>query len=103
MSVLGWIVVSGLAMSALALIGGAALFLPPPLFSRVVLPMVALAAGTLLGGALFHMLPESIAVLGNQLSVYLWRPAWSRFMSSSNSCTGTTAIARSTNIVPSAI
>ncbi|MGV0601943.1 ZIP family metal transporter [Mycolicibacterium elephantis] len=75
MSVLGWIVVSGLAMSALALVGGVALLLPQPVFLRVVLPMVALAAGTLVGGALFHMLPESIEVLGNQLSVYVWLAA----------------------------
>lgn len=72
MSVLGWIVVAGLAMSVLALVGSAALVLPQRLFSQVVTPLVALAAGALLGGALFHMLPESIAVIGNHLSVYVW-------------------------------
>jgi zinc and cadmium transporter len=30
------------------------------------------AAGALLGGALFHMLPESVRVLGNNLAVYAW-------------------------------
>jgi len=72
MSVLGWIVVAGLAMSVLALVGSGALLLPERLFSQVVMPLVALAAGALLGGALFHMLPESIAVIGNDLSVYAW-------------------------------
>jgi zinc and cadmium transporter len=71
-SVLGWIVISGLAMSALALVGSGALLMPERLFSRVVMPLVALAAGALLGGALFHMLPESVAVIGNDLSVYGW-------------------------------
>lgn len=69
---LSWIILTGLAMSALALVGSAALLMPDRLFTRVVTPLVALAAGALLGGALFHMLPESIAVIGNQLSVYLW-------------------------------
>jgi zinc and cadmium transporter len=72
MSVLGWIVVAGLAMSALALVGSVALLMPERLFSRVVTPLVALAAGAVLGGALFHMLPESIAVIGNHLAVYVW-------------------------------
>ncbi|MCV7151479.1 ZIP family metal transporter [Mycolicibacterium pyrenivorans] len=72
MSVLGWIVLAGLAMSALALVGSGALLIPERLFSRVVMPLVALAAGALIGGALFHMLPESIAVIGNHLSVYAW-------------------------------
>ena len=34
--------------------------------------MVAFAAGTLLGGALLHMLPESIARRGTDDAVYLW-------------------------------
>jgi zinc and cadmium transporter len=72
MSVLAWIVVAGLAMSALALAGSGALLMPERLFSRVVMPLVALAAGALLGGALFHMLPESIAILGNHVSVFVW-------------------------------
>lgn len=72
MSVLSWIVLTGLAMSALALVGSAALLMPDRLFGQVVTPLVALAAGALLGGALFHMLPESIAVIGNDLWVYVW-------------------------------
>ena len=72
MSVLTWIVVTGLAMSALALVGGAALLIPERMFARVITPLVALAAGALLGGALFHMLPESIAATGNDLAVYGW-------------------------------
>lgn len=67
-----WILISGLAMSALALVGAVALLLPERIFPRVVLPLVALAAGALLGGALFHMVPESVNVLGNTLAVYVW-------------------------------
>jgi zinc and cadmium transporter len=39
---------------------------------KLLLPLVALSAGTLLGGALFHLLPASIEQIGNRISVYLW-------------------------------
>jgi zinc and cadmium transporter len=71
-STLAWVVVSGALMSALALVGSVTLVLPERLFERLVLPLVALAAGSLLGGALFHMLPESVDELGNGLAVYGW-------------------------------
>ncbi|MFW7414165.1 ZIP family metal transporter [Demequina sp. SO4-18] len=70
MPVLSWIVLAGLAMSALALVGSVTLLLPERALKRAVLPLVALAAGSLLGGALFHMLPEAVDTLGNELSVY---------------------------------
>jgi zinc and cadmium transporter len=59
-------------MSLLALSGGLTLLLPESTFVRLVPHLVALAAGALTGGALLHMLPSAIAVLGNQLGVYLW-------------------------------
>lgn len=72
MSTFAWITVSGLAMSLLALSGSLTLLLPERSFDRVVPPLVALAAGTLLGGALLHMLPEAVSEMGNELDVYLW-------------------------------
>jgi zinc and cadmium transporter len=71
MSTLAWIVVFGLAMSALALIGGVTTLLSERALARVLLPLVALAAGSLLGGAFFHMLPEAVEQTGNELSVYV--------------------------------
>jgi len=71
MSTLAWIVVAGLAMSSLALVGMVTVFMPPARLERIVLPIVGLAAGSLLGGATFHMLPESIDAIGNRLSVYV--------------------------------
>lgn len=71
MGTLWWITVAGVVMSLLALSGGLALLLPDRLFDRVVPPLVALAAGTLIGGALLHMLPGAIDALGNTLEVYL--------------------------------
>lgn len=72
MSILAWITLAGVAMSLLALSGGLTLLLPESTFVRLVPHLVALAAGALTGGALLHMLPSAIAVLGNQLGVYLW-------------------------------
>jgi zinc and cadmium transporter len=62
-------------MTALALSGSLTFFLRESIFDRIVLPLVALAAGSLVGGALFHLLPESVAALGNTLTVYVWLAA----------------------------
>ncbi|MDX2344684.1 MAG: leucine zipper domain-containing protein [Acidimicrobiia bacterium] len=58
MSTLAWIVVGGLAMNSLALVGSVILVLPEQKLERLVMPLVAFAAGSLLGGALFYMLPD---------------------------------------------
>ena len=71
MSTLTWIVVAGLGMSALALVGAITVFMSASTLDRIVLPMVGLAAGSLLGGAFFHMLPESVDALGNGTGAYL--------------------------------
>jgi len=63
MTDLGWIVAGGLLMSAIALVGGVTTILRPTTLDRMLLPLVALAAGTLLGGAFFHMIPEGSAAL----------------------------------------
>ena len=63
MTALAAIVASGLAMMSIALIGAAVLLLAPTRFERLVIPLVALAAGTLLGSALFHLLPQGVARL----------------------------------------
>jgi zinc and cadmium transporter len=72
MSTLAWITLAGVAMSVLALSGSLTLLLPERSFERVVPPLVALAAGTLIGGALLHMLPEAVAAMGNDLELYVW-------------------------------
>jgi zinc and cadmium transporter len=59
-------------MSAIALVGSVTLVLQETTLRRLLLPLVALAAGTLLGGALFHMIPAAVEKLGNQFFVYLW-------------------------------
>ncbi len=59
-------------MSAIALVGSLTLFFSEATLKKLLLPLVALAAGTLLGGALLHMIPAAIEKSGNQLSIYLW-------------------------------
>ena len=62
-------------MSLLALTGSLTLLLPEQTFKQLVLPLVALAGGSLLGGALVHQLPQAVAILGNHLAVYGWLAA----------------------------
>jgi zinc and cadmium transporter len=71
MTTVVWIVVAGVAMSALAFIGAVTLLLPRRSFDRLVLPLVAVAAGSLLGGALFHMLPAAVAAEEGGLAVWV--------------------------------
>ena len=72
METLGWIVASGLAMSAIALIGAVTMALSERTRERLILPLVAFSAGSLLGGALLHMIPESIERSNGAHSTYLW-------------------------------
>lgn len=67
-----WILLTGLVMSAIALVGSLILVLFDAALKRVLLPLMALAAGTLLGGALFHMIPAAVDALGKRLSIYIW-------------------------------
>jgi zinc and cadmium transporter len=60
---LTWILASTLLMSAIALLGGLTLVLRPAVLERMLLPMVALAAGALLGSAFFHMIPGGMRSL----------------------------------------
>lgn len=55
------IMIGGFLMSAIALIGGITTVLRPATLDKLILPFVSLAAGTLLGGAFFHMIPHGFA------------------------------------------
>jgi len=59
-------------MSAIALVGSITLLMPPERLRRIVIPLVAFAAGSLLGGAFLHMLPAAAEQLGSYTSVALW-------------------------------
>ena len=63
MSVFLWIVLGGVLMAAIALVGSVTLVLKEETQKKVLLPLVAFAAGSLIGGALFHMIPASLHVM----------------------------------------
>lgn len=67
---LAWIVGGGLLMSAIALVGSVTLVLSERALQRLLLPLVAFAAGTLLGGAFFHMLPAAFAAGMSEVAAY---------------------------------
>lgn len=69
-----WILVSGLLMCAIALVGSVTLLLRRESLERIVMPLVAFAAGSLLGGAFFHMLPAALSVR-DAANVFLWTMA----------------------------
>jgi zinc transporter ZupT len=61
---LTWIVGSSLAMSAIAWVGLVSVALNQEQLKKLLLPLVAFSAGSLLGGALLHLLPEAVAANG---------------------------------------
>ena len=66
------ILVFGLLMSLIAIIGGLFIFLPEKVLKHWLKPIVAFAAGSLLGGAFFHMLPHALGASESQIFVMLW-------------------------------
>lgn len=66
------IIVFGLAMSSIAFIGGLTLILKEPTLKRLIVPLVAFASGSLIGGALFHMIPASVEKMAGAFEIYLW-------------------------------
>jgi zinc and cadmium transporter len=66
-----WILGSNVAIIVVALVGGLALLRRRALLERLLLPLVALAAGSLIGGALFHLLPGGLHAMPAEASVWL--------------------------------
>lgn len=67
-----WIVAAGLGMLAIALVGSALLLFHERTLRRLLLPLVAFAAGTLLGGAFFHMIPTAVEQTPGSVWVFVW-------------------------------
>jgi zinc and cadmium transporter len=69
---LAWIIGGGVLMSAIALIGVVTFVLSDAARGRLILPLVAFSAGSLLGGAFFHLLPEALEAGGNSMRTFTW-------------------------------
>lgn len=72
MDALYWIIGSSLLMSAIAMVGSITLLLKASTLQRIILPLVAFAAGSLIGGAFFHMIPAGLDAFGNSTLFYAW-------------------------------
>ncbi len=72
MHILVWIILSGVAMSAIALVGSVTLLLSESTLKRITLPLVAFAAGSLLGGAFLHMIPAAVTESRSGNGIFLW-------------------------------
>lgn len=66
------ILVFGAGMSLFALLGGVLVFLPDWVFERSLQPLVAFAAGSLIGGAFFHMMPHAMMGAASPHVFMMW-------------------------------
>lgn len=67
-----WILLATFLMSLLALAGLVFFAMKEPLLNSILEYLVAFAAGSLIGGSFFHLIPEAIQEVGNQLAIYIW-------------------------------
>ena len=67
-----WTVGSGVVMCGVALVGAGLLFVAGDRVDRMLVPLVGLAAGSLLGGAFFHLLPAGLASARAPLGSLVW-------------------------------
>jgi zinc and cadmium transporter len=72
MSTLAWIVASSVLMSLIALVGSVTLILSEQTLQKALLPLVAFAAGSLIGSAFLHMIPAGLESYGGDDSFFLW-------------------------------
>ncbi|UWG46826.1 putative divalent heavy-metal cations transporter [Halanaeroarchaeum sp. HSR-CO] len=75
MNTLAWILLTTIGISLTAWVGVLVLFVRESLLDRLLLVLVALAAGSLIGGAFLHLLPRAIEEVGPEASLlplFLW-------------------------------
>ncbi len=72
MSTLFLIIITSFAISALSLVGALTLVLKESFLKQITIPLVAFSAGALIGGAMLHLIAESIEVIDNTITVMLW-------------------------------
>jgi len=64
MGILFYILISTFLISLISFLGAITLFLKEKLLNKILLILVAFSAGSLLGGAFFHLIPEAIERVG---------------------------------------
>jgi zinc and cadmium transporter len=71
MSTLVEIIIATLAVSAISLVGAITLYFSKKKLDKIILTLVALSAGALMGGALLHLIPEAVELQGIDSPVWL--------------------------------
>ncbi|SMO89689.1 ZIP family metal transporter [Fodinibius sediminis] len=71
MEALWWIITTGLLMSAIAMVGSVTLILKEKTLRKIQTPLVAFAAGSLIGGAFLHIIPAGLTEYKED-SFFLW-------------------------------
>jgi len=72
MSTLAWIISSSLVMSVIGLVGSVTLLFSEETLKKILLPLVSLAAGSLIGGAFFHLIPASLTAFDSDFMIFVW-------------------------------
>ncbi len=72
MTSLLWILLTTLALSAISLVGAFTLLLKENILKKIIHPLVAFSAGSLFGGAMLHLLPESIEKSGQVKTIFIF-------------------------------
>ncbi|KAJ4461023.1 putative zinc transporter [Paratrimastix pyriformis] len=62
-----WICGSSVLMACVGLIGGVTLCMSPPKLRALSKGLVAFAAGSMIGGAIFHLIPEAVELVDEKL------------------------------------
>jgi zinc and cadmium transporter len=70
--VLAWIVAGGVGMAAIAMVGSLTLLMEERTLGRLLLPLLAFAAGSLIGGAFFHVMPAAILEGMDPVAAFSW-------------------------------
>jgi zinc and cadmium transporter len=65
------IIIANLIVSSGSLVGVLAISVRPAVLNKLLLPLVSLSAGTMLGAAFLHLIPESMEVLDPHFSLQL--------------------------------
>jgi len=71
-SILIWIIISTFLISLISFMGILTLLLKKKLFEKILLSLVALSAGALMGGAFLHLIPESIEKFSNNINIFVY-------------------------------
>ncbi len=72
MTPLLWILLTTLGLSAVSLVGAFTLLLKENILKKIIHPLVAFSAGSLMGGAMLHLLPESIEISGQVKTIFIF-------------------------------